>query len=60
MNMQLQNSILANQGKVRLQFRDTSTSASTAVRTSVIQVKAKRYSYGYHYRLGPGDIAPYK
>lgn len=55
--MQQQDSILANQGKVRLQFSDVSTVHLAAVRTGVIQVKAKRYSYGYHYRLGPGDIA---
>lgn len=55
--MQLQKFILANQGKVRLQFSDTSTVHLAAVRTVVIQVKAKRYSYSYHYRLGPGDTA---
>lgn len=55
--MQLQKFILANQGKVRLQFSDTSTVHLAAVRTVVIQVKAKRYNYSYNYRLGPGDTA---
>lgn len=58
--MQLQKFILANQGKVRLQFSDTSTVHLAAVRTVVIQVKAKRYNYSYHYRLGPGDTAKNK
>ncbi len=53
--MQLQKYILANQGKVRLQLSGTSTVHLAAVHTGVIQVKAKRYHHGYHYRLGPGD-----
>lgn len=55
--MQLQKYILANQGKDRLQLSGTSTVHLAAVRTGVIQVKAKRYRHGYHYRLGPGDTA---